>query len=511
MRRRKNVLFVIIDQLRADCVYGALAEKISIPNIRALMDEAVSFTRHYSVTSPCGPSRASILTGRYAINHRSVRNGTPLAQDTPTIATEVRKAGYLPLLYGYTDTSPDPRGYDAGDPFLSSYEQVAPGFVEAVEMRLEESWPWRADLIEKGYDPPPYPEIFRPQGARLDDPAFYRKEDSDTAFLTRKLISDLRARPPGWFAHLTYIRPHPPFVAPDPYNRMYDPASLPPPVTPLNRDEARAAHPFTAPAMDAKPFAGMVEAQSPPEENPENIATIRAIYAGLITEVDHHLGEVIAALKEMGQYEDTLIILTADHGEMLGDHHLWGKLTYHDAAFHTPLIIRDPELREAFGARVDEITELVDIAPTMLDLLGLETPHTMDGRTLRPFLEGRAPETWRDYSFSEADYGNPLKPTLWQERLGLEAEACNLSVLRGRRYSLTHFNGALPQILFDHEAEGEGRDISSAPGAAEIMLQMSRRMLDHRMSFADGRFARTMLTPEGAQKTPNPRHGGPPS
>lgn len=79
MRRRKNVLFVIIDQLRADCVYGALAEKISIPNIRALMDEAVSFTRHYSVTSPCGPSRASILTGRYAMNYRSVRNGTPRA------------------------------------------------------------------------------------------------------------------------------------------------------------------------------------------------------------------------------------------------------------------------------------------------------------------------------------------------------------------------------------------------------------------------------------------------
>ncbi|WP_246020516.1 sulfatase-like hydrolase/transferase [Aliigemmobacter aestuarii] len=79
MRHRRNVLFVVIDQMRADCLHGALANAVSLPNMRALMAEGTTFRRHHSVTNPCGPSRASILTGQYAMNHRAVRNGTPPA------------------------------------------------------------------------------------------------------------------------------------------------------------------------------------------------------------------------------------------------------------------------------------------------------------------------------------------------------------------------------------------------------------------------------------------------
>lgn len=101
MRDTRNVLFIIIDQLRADCLSGALADHVNLPHLCAFMQDAVSFQRHYSVTNPCGPSRASILTGQYAMNHRSVRNGTPLRHDIPNIATEMRKSGYLPMLFGY--------------------------------------------------------------------------------------------------------------------------------------------------------------------------------------------------------------------------------------------------------------------------------------------------------------------------------------------------------------------------------------------------------------------------
>ena len=133
----RNVLFVVIDQLRADCLYGALAAHVALPNLRALMADGVSFRNHYSVVNPCGPSRASMLTGQYAMNHRATRNGTPLPHDTPNLATEVRKAGWLPLLFGYTDSAQDPRVHAPGDPALRSYEEVMPGFREAVEMRNE--------------------------------------------------------------------------------------------------------------------------------------------------------------------------------------------------------------------------------------------------------------------------------------------------------------------------------------------------------------------------------------
>lgn len=503
---RRNVLFVIIDQLRADCLHGALAEHVHLPHLRALMAEGVSFTRHYSVTNPCGPSRASILTGQYAMNHRAVRNGTPLPHDLPNLATEVRKGGWLPLLFGYTDSTPDPRTHAPGDPALTSYEGVMPGFVEAVEMRLEESWPWRADLLAKGYDVPPYPDLFRPAGPEVDDPAIYAADDSDTAFLTGKLIDDLRARPPGWFAHLTYIRPHPPLVAPAPYNRMYDPATLPPPVTPLTRNAARAAHPYNAAAQAARTLADNVEGFPDLEETPENITRLRAIYLGLATEVDSHFGRIVAFLKDSGQYDDTLIVVTADHGELLGDHHLWGKMSYHNAAFHTPLILRVPALAGHAGTCIDAPTESVDVTPTILDLLGLEVPDTMDGHSLRPFLShGAAPPEWRSASFSELDFGDPIAPTAWQRHLGLACETANFSVLRGPSHTLVHFNGGLPPLLFDHAQGGEARNIAADPEAVPALLEMSRALIDHRMTYASGRFSRTMVTADGVKRNPRAR------
>lgn len=500
MRHRRNVLFVVIDQMRADCLHGALANAVSLPNMRALMAGGTTFRRHHSVTNPCGPSRASILTGQYAMNHRAVRNGTPLPHDKPNLATEVRKGGWLPLLYGYTDSTRDPRVHHPDDPALKTYEQVMPGFVEAVEMRLEESWPWRAHLIAKGYDVPPYPDIFRPAGDRPDDPALYRAEDSDTAFLTDRLLADLAARPRGWFAHLTYIRPHPPLVAPAPYNRMIDPATVPEPDRPLDKAATRAQHPFVDVWLDAKTFASNVEGFPDLPETEDNIAMLRSIYLGLAKEVDDHLGRILRFLKESGLYDDTLLILTADHAEMLGDHHGWGKMTWHDAAFATPLVIRDPGRPESHGIAWDHPTESVDVTPTILDLLGLDIPDTMDGRSLRPFLDGRPPEDWRDHSYSELDYGDPVTPTLWQNRLGLDCDRANLAILRGPRFTLVHFNGGLPPLLFDAEGAGEARNLADDPAHAAVLLDMTRRLIDHRMTHSEGLFSRTMATPDGIRR-----------
>jgi arylsulfatase A-like enzyme len=498
MTRAGNVLFVIIDQLRADCVFGALAGHVALPNLRALMADGVTFRRHFSVANPCGPSRASILTGQYAMNHRSTRNGTPLPHDLPNLATEVRKGGWLPLLFGYTDTTRDPRGLPPGDPMLKSYEEVMPGFVEACEMRLEESWPWRAHLAAKGYEVPPYPAIYRPAGPRPDDPALYRAEDSDTAFLTDRALDEIRVRPEGWFVHLTYIRPHPPFVAPAPWNRICDPATLPLPTRLASAGEERARHPFIAPSHAKNPIESTVEGFPDLAPTDENVQMLRALYLGLASEVDHHLGRIIADLKDRGLYDRTLVVVTADHGEMLGDHHLWGKSTFHDAAWHTPLIIRDPEA-SVRGAAVDLPTESVDVTPTILDCLGLPVPDTMDGRSLRPFLHGQTPDAWRRHSFSELDFGDPVTPTGAQVALGLRAEEANFAILRGPAHTLVHFNGGLPPILFDHRGAGEMRDLAGDPAAQPALLEMTRAMLDHRMRHAMGRFARTMVTGQGVR------------
>ncbi|MCC0029711.1 MAG: sulfatase-like hydrolase/transferase [Brucellaceae bacterium] len=117
--RGGNVLFITIDQLRADLISGPLAGFAPTPNLDRLAATGTRFDGHFTVTVPCGPARASLLTGLYAMNHRSVRNGAPLARHHATIATEMRKAGYEPLLFGYTDTTPDPTGMDPEDPDLA--------------------------------------------------------------------------------------------------------------------------------------------------------------------------------------------------------------------------------------------------------------------------------------------------------------------------------------------------------------------------------------------------------
>ncbi|MDP5217174.1 alkaline phosphatase family protein [Ruegeria sp. 2205SS24-7] len=503
MADAKNVLFIIIDQLRADCLSGALAAHVELPNLRAFMEDAVSFERHFSVTNPCGPSRASILTGQYAMNHRSIRNGTPLRHDTPNIATEMRKLGYLPMLFGYTDTSQDPRAFAPGDPALSTYEFPMPGFHEMTEMRLEMSYPWRSHLMAQGYAFDRYCDVYRPVSPggtepRLTDPALYRAEHSDTAFLTDSFLGKMRGYcGESWFAHLTYIRPHPPLVAPAPYNEMYDPVRLPLPQRMDHRTDEEAIHPFIAPALEKGSISGMVEGFGDLEASDEAVQSLRAIYLGLASEVDTHIGRVIEFLKSSGQYENTLVVITADHGEMLGDRHCWGKSTIYDAAYHTPLILHCPDNAENAGRRVTLPTESIDVTPTILDWMGATVPNSMDGRSLLPLVYGETPESWRRHTYSELDFSNPLEPSVAERALGTGPSDSSLCILREDRFTLVEFAADLPPVLFDHEGDGEMRNVATRPEYQGDLARLTRAMLRHRMRNADQTLALYSITGDG--------------
>lgn len=506
MTNTKNVLFITVDQLRADCVFGDLAEHMDLPNLRALMADAVTFEKHYSVTNPCGPSRASLLTGQYAMNHRSVRNGTPLRHDVPNIATEMRKGGYVPMLFGYTDTSQDPRAYAAGDPALRTYEYPMVGFHEVVEMRFEMSFPWRSHLMTQGYVFDSYAQVYAPVSStgdapRINDPAMYSAKDSDTAFLTDRFLAAMPAyEGTNWFAHLTYIRPHPPLVAPAPYNAMYNPEAIPLPIR-LDTAKAEAAvHPFFNPTLAHKTAADNAVGVPGLAETDETVQALRAVYMGLITELDLHIGRVIRFLKDSGQYDNTLIILTSDHGEMLGDHHCWSKFTVHDAAYHTPLIIRQPGNKARAGAVVTHLVETIDIAPTILDWVGQEIPNAMDGRSLLPLLAGDVPADWRSYTFSELDFSEPTAPTIWEAMLGTGPSNSSLSILREARFTLVEFAADLPPILYDHEAQGERVNVADDPAYQSDLARLCRLTLRHRMQNMDHTLSLITITPDGPQQ-----------
>ncbi|WP_333834484.1 sulfatase-like hydrolase/transferase [Rubrimonas sp.] len=483
-----NVLFVTLDQLRADVLRGALAAFCPTPNLDRLAAQSAVFTQHFAAAVPCGPSRASLLTGLHAFNHRSIRNGTPLARHHATVATEARKLGHEPLLFGYTDATPDPTGMHTADPDLESYEGVAPGFRELVEMRFDTGFEWLGWLKRLGYPTPrPLParimDIYRPDGEGIDAPALYRAEHSDSAYLTDRVLEalDIRTDRP-WFAHVAYLRPHPPLVAPAPWNRLVDPAALPAPAV------ARDAHPFRAAWASAPTafslfhgFDGDCAALTSAQ-----IATLRAVYLGLAAEVDHHVGRLLDWLEATGQVDETLVIVTADHGEMLGDQGMWGKESVLAPAHHVPLILRDP--RRPGARRIDALTSGVDLAPTMLDWLGGTPPPAMDGRSLLSFPDDAAPAAWRDAVLTELDLSDPRAPTRFQTAWGLAETRCNAAVLRSAEWTYVHFNGGVPPMLFDRRADpDETRDLAPDPARRGTLLAMAQAMLDLRMTRADRR------------------------
>jgi len=144
----KNVLLVVIDQFRADLLHGPLANIAHTPNLDALAAQSTVYKRHFTVTAPCGPSRASLLTGQYAMNHRAIHNGAPLSDRHTNLALEARKLGYDPLLFGYGEIQPDPASLAPLDPARRTYTLPMRGFTGVVEMQSE-AWRWLAHLRTK--------------------------------------------------------------------------------------------------------------------------------------------------------------------------------------------------------------------------------------------------------------------------------------------------------------------------------------------------------------------------
>jgi len=513
-----KILLIVIDQLRADCLAGSLADAVPLPHLQALMREATHFRQHYTVTTPCGPSRASLLTGLYAMNHRSVRNGTPLAKHHLTIGHHMRKSGYEPMLFGYTDVSADPTGLHANDPDLKSMEGLAPGFAEIVRMRMYSPGSWVGYLKARGYPVPGADwDLYKPvldtntasvqfpDGSPIRSQALYSSNDSDTAYLTDRTIEELYVRESSdWFAMLTYIRPHPPFVAPAPYNTMFSPESLPSPLRAGSLEELKSSHPFFNSYFGAPSNHKIYHGFNGDLINLSElqIAEIRSVYLGLAFEVDHHIGRMIDYLKASNQYDDTLIIVTADHGEMLGDQWLWGKNTPLDAALRIPLIIRDPRQPQSFGQHISAITESIDIAPTLVDWIDLDsdkkTYGSFDGTSLLPLLSGDTPENWRKHAFMEAELGQPDEATHFQTEFGLLSSQANYAVLRTEHAKYVHFNGGLPPLFFDLKSDPlEHRNIANSPESNDVITQFSSMMLDHRMTYAHHALSNFHLTSKG--------------
>ncbi len=506
MNRRRNILLITADQWRGDCLSSRGHPCVATPHLDALARDGVAFTRHYCQAVPCGPSRASLHTGLYLMNHRSATNGTPLDRRHDNWAQCIRRAGYDPVLFGYTDTSPDPRDYPAHDPVLTTYEGVLPGLRPETLLTTGDITSWVQWLRARGVDVPQRPFDLYTQ--KTDQPEFENggpsaaplrlaREHHDTFFMTDQVIDYLTPRREPWCVHLSLLRPHPPWIAPAPYHARYAPPALPGFVRAQTAQIEAEQHPWLA-----------FQLSNPRNRAPESQARLRrlkASYYGLISEVDDNIGRLIAHVKASGQYDDTLIIFTSDHGEQMGDHWLLGKCGYFEQSYHVPMIVRDPRAaaNATRGRSVTAFTENVDIMPTLLDWLDIEVPHACDGRSLLPFVTASgAPRAWREEAHWEFDFRDAGDA---ERVLGIPLHACTLNVIRGERYKYVHF-AALPPLLFDlFEDPAEHHNRAADPAYAPVMLDYAQRLLSWRMRHDEQTLTHLSITPEGVVGRPSTR------
>ncbi|MEO3473350.1 sulfatase-like hydrolase/transferase [Roseomonas sp. CAU 1739] len=496
----RNVLYIMCDQLRWDHLGCAGHPFLRTPNIDALAARGVRFAQAYVQSGICGPSRMSAYTGRYVSSHGATHNRVPLSVGEVTLGWHLRESGRTLALAGKTHMLPDARGMkrlllDGQDELAVLLREGWFTLVDRHDGHHAETDSAYADWLRvQGYDSAdPWTDyviaVTDGQGRAQNGwkmrnarhPARVRDEHSETAYTTDRAIDFMdRQGDQPWVLHLSYVKPHWPYIAPAPWHAMFTPDQC----LAVSRDAGErdeAAHPML------REFQNEEVAQS--FQNDECIATVRPAYQGLIAQLDHHLGRVWAALDRLGRWDDTLVVFTSDHGDYLGDHWLGEKELFHDCIQRVPFLLYDPSAA-AGGTRgtVDHrFVEAIDVVPTILDALGLgAAEHVVEGRSLLPLTRGDAP-AWREAVFSELDW--TFRGA--RRRLGLPTGQHHAWMVRTDRWKYVHWTDGLRPMLFDLAADPqEFRDLGADPSLEGVREAMRERLL----AWFTGLKRRTTLT-----------------
>ncbi|MFO1080529.1 MAG: sulfatase-like hydrolase/transferase, partial [Reyranellaceae bacterium] len=486
MGQVRNVLFIMCDQLRADHLSCAGHPHLRTPHIDALARRGVLFPHAYVQSGVCGPSRMSYYTGRYVTSHGATWNRVPLSLREKTIGDFLRPAGIRVALAGKTHVLPDVEGLQRygieGGSALAALMRT--GRFEEVDRYDGHSPPGAesgyADYLRRhGYDSAdPWNDFVisadGPDGKPLSGwnmrnvglPARVAEEHSETAYMTReamRFVEEMGDKP--WFLHLSYVKPHWPYMAPAPYHALYRAEHA----LPLNRAESELEnqHPVLA--------AYRRHEESIAFQRPEAPGTVRPAYMGLIGQIDDWLGRLFALLQKLGRLDDTLIVFTADHGDFLGDHWLGEKEMFYEEALRVPFIVYDPDpAADATRGTVDpRFVEGIDVVPTSLAALGQPgQEHLVEGRSLLPLLRGGGPVQWRDAVFSELDY------SFRQARLLLERgpRDCRAIMVRTERWKYVWWQDFRPMLFDLAEDPRELRDLGGEAGHDGVRREMEERI-----------------------------------
>jgi len=415
-REMPNILWICVDQCRYDTIHGLNNPNIHTPNLDRLMAEGVTFT-NYAVQCPiCSPSRAAFLTGRYPHTTGLRGNGQRIRPSERLVTKILADAGYECGLAGKLHLSPCEGG--------RIEDRIDDGYgVFSWSHDLSDQWPnanmWRVWLQQQGVkwpNPPPHTPVW---GVPID-PKY-----TQTAWCADKAIQFMRQareyRP--WLMSVNIFQPHSPFLPTEEYLQRYDPAKMPPPK--YREGELQSKSPYAR--TDHQGAYGGRDLSFAKTDDLTH-RKITAAYYAMIEQADYAVGRMLEVLKETAQDQNTIVIYSSDHGEMLGDHGIYLKGPYfYEPLIRVPLIIRWPRGYKA-GLKVDALTEEVDLAPTLLEAAAIPIPFRMQGRPLTKLLKGET-SVHRGSQYSEFYNSNfQYSPPPWA------------TMVRTERYKLTVYH-----------------------------------------------------------------------
>jgi len=500
-----NVLFIMCDQLRWDHLGCSGHPWLKTPNIDALAARGVRFDRAFVNSGVCGPSRMSYYTGRYPSSHGATWNRVPLPVGEVTLGEYLRGGGRRLVLAGKTHVMVDEGGLERlqieGDSELGTllsrggFEEIdrydghhPPGDESGYPAFLrrhgyDSADPW-SDFVISGVDS----EGKVASGWQMRNvhlPARVKAEHSETAFMTDQALGFMqRMGDEPWVLHLSYVKPHWPYMAPAPYHALYTPDRCLPVVR--SDRELVDQHPVVAAYRQSE--------ESRSFQMDECIRTVRPAYQGLIHQLDDELGRLFDYMDKRGLFGNTLVVFTSDHGDFLGDHWLGEKELFHDTVQRVPFIVVDPAAAaDATRGSVEQgFVEGVDVVPTILDALGLEIPsHRVEGTSVLPLLRGAgaagaqgdaalaggasgSPPARKVAVFSELDYS--FKEA--RLRLGRSVDQCHAWSVRTDRWRYVYWLDA-PEQLFDLQSDpDELQDLGRDDGSAGVRRGLRDQLLD---------------------------------
>ena len=444
-----NILFLMDDQHRGDWLGAAGAKWLQTPNLDRLAREGVRYRRGYSSTPSCLPARAALLTGMSPWGHGSLGYVPIPARYRLEMPRTFTDAGWRTCAIGKNHFTPPRNGH--------GYQEVLLG--EPNTRDQTEPCDYRAWFNQKAAGHLPF-EGFRSGNDQRGGMWYPLDEElSLTGWIAEQAVQFLQNAGQGkpWFLKVSFLHPHTPLNPPKRWHERYADTDIPPAaIGDWATQEYGGVQ--TSFAKHAEATRGVVPA--------EELRATRRSYAATISFVDEQLGRVLKALEQRGELEDTLILFTADHGDMMGDHLLYRKTYPYEGSVNVPMIVRWPDslgLKAKRGQVREDLAELRDVFPTFLDAAGLPRPASIEGVSLLDPLRG--------------------KPT--RKLLDLEHSSCyspkdGWVALTDQRYKYIWFEHTGQQQLFDLARDPqEVDDLAAKPASAKLVQEWRQKMVKH--------------------------------